>query len=149
MESEAGLQPADHVAGWEPAHFIRDRPAENPGMSSHLGPIDIDCDAPSYSVVMACARLGFQSPLDVVWLRMSHFTQNRRQRAGSAALHPWLWLFGSHTPNTGCRCGQPLPILEDYTFTFASEKKAHYLLGQCHRCRTIFWEEGPVSPPSQ
>jgi hypothetical protein len=32
--------------------------------------------------------------------------------------------------------------MEGYTFTFASGKEAEYLLGQCRRCRTIFWEEG-------
>src|SRR5437764_637728 len=58
---------------------------------------------------------------------------------------PQFVLFGTgQTPRTTCTCGQPLPLLEDYSFVFASVKKAHYLLGQCYRCRTIFWEEASL-----
>ena len=34
--------------------------AEN-AMSSRLGPLYIECDAPPYSVVVACQKLGFQN----------------------------------------------------------------------------------------
>jgi hypothetical protein len=39
-------------------------------------------------------------------------------------------------------CGHVLPTLEKYAFTFAFGKVVDFLLGQCHRCRTMFWEEG-------
>jgi hypothetical protein len=108
---------------------------------SDMGPIDINCDAPPFSVVKACEKLGFQSSLDVRWCRVSHFIKSQ----GELGFHPLLWLFGAHnTMETICKCGQPLPQMERYTFTFASKKEAHYLLGQCCRCRTMFWEEAPV-----
>ena len=114
-------------------------------MFSRLGPIDIECDAPLYSVVEACEGLGFQSPLDVRWCRMSHVLRGQRELGGVVGFHPLRWLFGSSQPaKTICTCGQPLPPMERYTFTFASEKEAHYLLGQCCRCRTMYWEEAPV-----
>jgi len=114
-------------------------------MFSRLGPINIDCDAPLYSVVEACEKLGFQSPLDVRWCRMSHVLGGQRESSGVVGFHPLLWMFGSiQPPEATCTCGQSLPLMERYTLTFAWEKEAHYLLGQCRRCRTMFWEEAPV-----
>jgi len=119
---------------------------ENAAMFTSLGPMDIEWDAPPYSVAEACGKLGFQSPLDVRWCRTSHFLGGRR-KPGSG-FHPLLWLFGgSQHPKTTCTCGQPLPIMEHYICTFESQKEGHYLLGQCRRCRTMFWEE--VSVPSR
>jgi len=117
-------------------------------MFSHLGPIEIDCDATPGSVVEACEALGFKSPLDVRWCRMSHSLGRQRALGGVLAFHPLLWLFGSsRPPEVTCTCGQSLPQTERYTFTFASGKEAHYLLGQCCRCRTMFCQEASV--PSQ
>jgi hypothetical protein len=114
-------------------------------MFSRQGPTDIDCDAPPYPIVRACQRLGFQSPLDVRWRRMKHFLKGRGGRGGVLGFHPWLWLFGGgQPPEAACACGQPLPPMELYTFTVASGKEAHYLLGQCCRCRTMLWDEAPV-----
>jgi hypothetical protein len=108
---------------------------------SDMGPIDINCDAPPFSVVKACEKLGFRSPLDVRWCRMSHFVKDQRERG----FHLLLWLLGNSQPSkANCICGQILPLMEPHTFTFASEKEAHFLLGQCCRCRTMFWEEAPV-----
>jgi len=112
-------------------------------MSSRLGPIDITCDAPPYSVVQACAWLEFQTPLDVRWCRMSHFLATQDERTGAAGLHPWKWFsIGNQPKDNTCTCGEPLAALEWYTFAFTSGTVAHYHLGQCRRCRTIFWEEG-------
>jgi hypothetical protein len=107
-------------------------------MSSQAEPQQFDCDAPPYPVVKACQKLGFHSPLDVRWCRMSHVLTSHG--AGSGTLG---WLFGmSHSPDkTRCACGQPLPGLERYQFAFASGRTATYLLGQCSRCRTIYWEQ--------
>jgi len=116
-------------------------------MFSGLGPIEIDCDAPAYFVVETCEGLGFQSPLDVRWCRMIHFLEDRRERGGVFGFHSLLWLFGCSPPPPQpitCSCGQPLPLMKCCTFRFALGKEGHFLLGQCCRCCTIFWDESPV-----
>jgi hypothetical protein len=111
-------------------------------MLSSMGPIDIECDAPFYCVVEACGKLGFQSPLDVRWCRISNFVGGQV----SVGFRLLRWLFGgSQFPETTCSCGQPLPAMKSYTCVFESAKEGHYLLGQCRRCRTMFWEEASVS----
>ena len=111
-----------------------------------LGPIDIECDAPDYSFVKTCEKLGFQSPLDVRWCRTSHFVGSQPS-AGSRLLR---WLFGgSQSPRTTCTCGQPLPKMKNYACTFESGKEGRFLLGQCCRCRTMFWEEISVSSENE
>jgi hypothetical protein len=112
-------------------------------MFSRLGPIDINCDAPPCSIVEACAKLSFQAPLDVRWRRAS-----RHDHDGILGFHALFWLLGAGRAAT-CNCGQPLPLLERYTFTFASGREASYLLGQCRRCRTMFWEDAPTTSPRE
>jgi hypothetical protein len=113
-------------------------------MSGSLGPIDVYCDAPPYSIVRAGRGLGFYRPEDVRWCRMSHF---RAEREGLwELLNPMTWTMalggGTRTRKAcTCSCGQDLPVLERYVFTFSSGDQASYLIGQCARCRTIFWEE--------
>ena len=41
----------------------------------------------------------------------------------------------------GCSCGQDLPVMERYVFTYGTVAQAIYLLAQCSRCHTIFWDE--------
>jgi hypothetical protein len=105
-------------------------------MSSQSEPQQFDCDAPPYTIVKACQELGFHSPLDVRWCRMSLYLAT--SGAGSGMLG---WPFGrSRSPDKQCACGQPLPRMERYQFAFPSGRRATYLLGQCSRCRTIYWE---------
>jgi hypothetical protein len=112
-------------------------------MSSRLGPIRIDCDAPPDLVVQKCERLGFESPLDVRWCRLSHFVNRPGEAGGDLLLRLWQWLFRKDQPKpTTCSCGRPLPVLQRYAVTLPSGEVADYLLGQCRRCWTIFWEEG-------
>jgi hypothetical protein len=110
-------------------------------MSSQLGPLEIDCDAPPYGIVAACHQIGLESPEDVRWCRISrhqHAPRNRRE----VFTNPWKWLFGSSRHATEvCACGQSLPDMEEFTFTLLSGKEMHYRMGQCRRCRTIFWDE--------
>ena len=40
-----------------------------------------------------------------------------------------------------CGCGTELPVMERYVFTYGTGAQSTYLLGQCPRCHTIFWEE--------
>ncbi len=111
-------------------------------MSTSFGPIDIDCDALPYPIVEACNRLGFRSAPDVRWCHMSHF-QNT-QDLGANVIGGFAWLLPFHksrSRNKSCTCGNPLPTLEQFRFMFPSGKQDDYLLGQCYRCNTIFWEE--------
>lgn len=100
-------------------------------MSSELGPIEIECEAPPYPVVRACRRLGFRRPEDVRWCRV------RR-----AIMQPGADLFGelSAAARVPCSCGTALPRLESYTFTFVSGSQSAYYLAQCERCRTVYWD---------
>jgi hypothetical protein len=116
-------------------------------MNSQLGPIDVDCDAPSYSIVGACGTLGFLLPLDVRWCRLTHFRDLERERSGAPGFHPWTWLFGGKLgAKTACPCGLSLPMMERCTFTFPSGRASHYHIGQCSRCHTIYWEELAARP---
>ncbi len=101
-------------------------------MSTRLGPIDMQCDAPPYCFVKTCGKLGFQSPLDVRW---------RRAHEKGDSFHPFWWLFGGgRKAKTTCTCGESLPALSHCFSTAESPKESHYLLGQCHRCRTMYWK---------
>jgi hypothetical protein len=111
-------------------------------MSSQLGPIEVHCDAPAYPVVRACRRVGIREPEDVRWCRISHFLN---QMGGWKGLfHPLTWkkLLGrGEAGEKTCSCGERLPTLEKVTFTFTTGREESYLLGQCSRCATVFWEE--------
>jgi hypothetical protein len=97
-------------------------------MSADLGPIDIVCDAPPYPVVRACEGADLRSPADVRWARVETPAGH-----GSGEL-PAL------PGRSACSCGQPMPSLEVCTFIFfATGNHVSYFLGQCGRCRTIFW----------
>jgi hypothetical protein len=74
---------------------------------------------------------------------MRHFLHEDGEPRSALGLPPWKWFFGRSRPaEKTCTCGRPLPVLAKYSFTFASEEVGTYFLGQCHRCGTMFWEEG-------
>jgi hypothetical protein len=110
-------------------------------MPSNLGLLELECDAPSYPIVRACRKLGMKAPEDVRWCRITRF-----QRRG----HGWMRflagrtlgrLFGKHGSEAEvCTCGHTLPNLEGYSFAFSTGEQMDYQLGQCPRCRTIFWD---------
>jgi hypothetical protein len=55
----------------------------------------------------------------------------------------WMKLLSrAPTDEKTCSCGEKLPPLECVTFTFSTGREEAYLLGQCPRCGTVFWEEG-------
>jgi hypothetical protein len=116
-------------------------------MSNSFEPHEFDCDTPPYSVVQACDQLGFQAPLDVRWCRLSPFVAAHDKQPAPYSLEVWEW-FSRRRPMPGklCGCGRPLPILERYTFTFRSERRADYFLVQCCHCHTTFWEEATATP---
>jgi hypothetical protein len=110
-------------------------------MPSGLGPIEITCDAPSYDVVEGCREFGFQSPMDVRWCRLSRFAGGHPGWRRLFSWHPFEALLGTGAGEPRCFCGEPLPALRRCWFPLFCEKETSYLLGQCHRCLTIFWEE--------
>ena len=109
-------------------------------MCGRLGALEIECDAPPYAVVRACRRLGVRSPEDVRWCRIGRLLD---RHAGGWLLGPlawWRrWLSRRHEW-PACDCGQPLPAPARYTFTFNTGEEADFVLAQCPRCRTVFWE---------
>jgi hypothetical protein len=116
-------------------------------MSNQSGPEEIRWDDPPYHLAKACQQLGFHAPLDVRWCRMSQVLAGLWERPGTPGTKVGTWFFNASQPSEpACTCGRPLPALEKCTFTFTSGKTAHYLLGQCRRCRTMFWDEASQQP---
>src|SRR5262245_5206835 len=103
---------------------------EGDAMSENLGPIEVLCDAPPYPVVKSCANLGFVRPQDVRWSRLDR--RSLRRPAG---------LFWLRPAAARCTCGEALPAMEGYVFTFVSGSQARYHLCQCKRCRAIYWDK--------
>jgi hypothetical protein len=102
--------------------------------------LDITCDAPSYAVVRACRRIGVRNPEDVRWCR---FRAGHKGR-WTAWLHLRAWkkiLSGGEGAPSRCTCGQALPEPMHCTFTFADGQEVDYVIGQCRRCQTVFWDE--------
>lgn len=111
-------------------------------MSNQLGPIEVSCDAPPYHIVQACSRIGFQEPEDVRWCRVGHQGDSVAGWRQLIQFAPWNALLGAHGQvQKTCSCGQHLPRLETYTFTLITGKELSYLLGQCSRCHTVFWDD--------
>lgn len=111
-------------------------------MSSHFELLELECDAPPYAIVRACRKVGLKSPEDVRWCRKSH--RGKRSHGWISFLASPLWgrLLGRpETDERVCTCGQELLELESYAFTFQNGEQIEYEIGQCPRCRTIYWEK--------
>jgi hypothetical protein len=110
-------------------------------MSDDLGTMDITCDAPPYYIVQVCDLIGIKTPEDVRWLRLSHH-MNEDPRRRLVRANPLLtWLRLNPRPHTTCTCGEKLPSFDRFTFTISTGEEPSYMLGQCARCRTVFWED--------
>lgn len=112
-------------------------------MSNQSNFLEISCDAPSYVIVQASKQAGLETPEDVRWCRMSHRDQRRAPRG---LLHSPLWklFWGASGADFSryCNCGIALPELENYRFIMLREgREICYLLGQCPRCHTVYWED--------
>jgi hypothetical protein len=102
--------------------------------------LDITCDAPAYAIVQACRRIGIRHPEDVRWCRLNQDRPGRWQEF--FRLRSWTkWLGRAGAENPRCSCGQDLPEPVRCTFTFADGREVDYLIGQCRRCQTVFWDE--------
>jgi hypothetical protein len=112
-------------------------------MYSHLGPLEVECDSPSYIIVEASRRIGLRDPEDVRWCRLRHFLSEPPSWRELLSLQGLKHVLGlsDRKKHKCCLCGQPLPCLARYAFTYNTGNEESYLLGQCSRCRTIFWEE--------
>jgi hypothetical protein len=112
-------------------------------MIQRLGPLDIDCDCPPYAIVQASKRIGIRRPEDVRWCRLIHFLNEPPSWRELLSLQSWKYFLGGREWRKAkvCVCGQPLPCLAKYAFTYNTGSEESYLLGQCGRCRTVFWEE--------
>jgi len=103
--------------------------------------MEIVCDAPAYPIVVACKRIGLEKPEDVRWLKMGHFLGGQHSWRERLRRQPWRALLGlGQFEGAGCTCGARLPLLEKCTFTFNTGQEVSYLIGQCPRCRTVFWD---------
>jgi hypothetical protein len=102
--------------------------------------LDNSCDAPPYPIVQACRRIGIRRPEDVRWCRLQ---QSRHVGIPEfLRLQFWTKWLGSSAPrNPRCSCGQVLPEPVRCTFTFATGDEVDYVIGQCRRCQTVFWDE--------
>jgi hypothetical protein len=110
-------------------------------MDTRLGPIEIVCDAPPSPVVEGCYLIGIQDPEDVRWLRFEHYMNERYGRRGLFSLSRWVkWFRAGEPERPTCTCGSRLPELEKFAFQFSLEEQETYLIGQCSRCRTVFWD---------
>jgi hypothetical protein len=102
-------------------------------MAEQLGPVEIDCDAPPYAIVKACVGLGLDKPEDVRWCRVRHFpTPGAGWRRVLSGLG---WSEGGT-----CPCGQALPKMAGFVFTSITGEERFYLLGQCGKCHTVYWD---------
>jgi hypothetical protein len=111
-------------------------------VSKQLGPIEICCDAPPYWIVRACHELGVRAPEDVRWLRMSAFRCQKPVPARSVAAFVAELFRGPATqPSASCTCGARLPELNASLIVVEEGEAITYRLGQCARCRTVFWDE--------
>jgi hypothetical protein len=110
-------------------------------VSKQLGPIDISCDSPPYWVVQACHDIGVRAPEDVRWLRMSAFRCLRPVPARTVMdFVTALFRSPAIDPAISCTCGARLPELNSTLIVVEGGETTAYRLGQCGRCRTVFWD---------
>lgn len=117
-------------------------------MSIQLGRINICCDAPPYAIVQATRLIGILTPEDVRWCRLSHYLHRSAGWRELVSRRWWQRTLASWwgREEKTCSCGQPLPKLERYTFTYVESEENTYQIGQCPRCYTVFWEEDQPAP---
>jgi hypothetical protein len=111
-------------------------------MPDQVGPYEIVCDAPPYRIVRGCAELGFEQPLDVRWLRLDRVLGSRDSATSFLTTQAWTEAIGfTRQGERRCSCGQPLPALDRCTFILRSGTQFDYLVGQCSRCKTVYWQQ--------
>lgn len=110
-------------------------------MSKQLGSIEVLCDSPPYEVVQTCRALGIRTPEDVRWLRLSTFRgQLLRRSSGVMSYLRGLFRTPRQDDGSACTCGRAIPLQDIVVITFDGSEQVAYQLGQCVRCRTVFWD---------
>jgi hypothetical protein len=109
-------------------------------ISDDLSALLFDCDAPPYCVVRHCQEVGFDSPLDVRWRRLS------QAQPATAGWRHWLGLWKRYLGRTGsagltCVCGTTLPEMRRFRYLDVAGMATDYLFGQCAHCRTMLWNQ--------
>lgn len=111
-------------------------------MSKQLGPIEIVCDCPDYAIVKACHLVGLRDAEDVRWYRLSNFLVEQAGWSEVARMFSWHLLpINRYLAGSKCTCGHALPRVRRCLFSTSDGGSYSYLLGQCPRCRTVFWED--------
>lgn len=121
-------------------------------MASQLGPLEVICDAPPYPIVRACNAIGVESPEDVRWINAAHHIDGDGHPLNVCACELEK---PKPKPKAGFSyllCGYgakpvPMPPLAKYRFTYSSGDEVTYSVGQCPKCRTVFWMDG-IAPLS-
>jgi len=104
--------------------------------------LEIVCDAPPYTVVQACSRIGVESPEDVRWCEAGNFLSEQHLSLPLRKHAKWNELRELLGPrHMACACGQPVPPLRGYVFTFGNGTTALYEVGQCGRCKRVYWSK--------
>jgi hypothetical protein len=112
-------------------------------MAKQLGPVEVFCDSPPYPIVQATALVGFDRPEDVRWFRLSHFLIEFG--GWHAGCRDFLWGLlpvNRYLKGVNCTCKGAVPRMRRCLFTTSAGDSFICLLGQCDRCRTMFWEDG-------
>jgi len=118
-------------------------------MASQLGPIEITCDAPTYAIVRACRRLGFRDPEDVAWRRYQNGQDGRSTAQPGSIESVIAALSFNRSAGERCSCGERLPSPEQCMFALQSGRVETFYMGQCHRCRIMYWNEVYVIRPQR
>lgn len=83
-----------------------------------------------------------RAPEDVRWCRLGRRTRRHYGWIHFLASPIWGRLLGRREPETSsCTCGRSLPEMACYSFTFQNGDQVDYEMGQCVRCRTIYWDK--------
>jgi hypothetical protein len=113
--------------------------------NQQLGPLEVICDAPPYPIVQACNAIGIETPEDVRWAKINRCHSERVEEPVDREGDRSVWQKLLH-PVQGreqlCNCREKLPKLSKYRFTYSSGDEVTYSVGQCRKCRAVYWEEG-------
>lgn len=101
-------------------------------MDDRLAETILIADCPPHPIVEASGACGVESPCDVRWFKIENYI----------ALYSQVLEEIHFSSEHYCACKEKLPKLAKYRFTYSSSDEVVYALGQCAKCRTVFWSLG-------
>jgi hypothetical protein len=111
-------------------------------MSRDLGPLEVVCDAPPYGVVRASRALGIEAPEDVRWCETERYLRERSYDHAAWRGEGWNELVERLGPRVlACPCGRRLPAVLGYRCAGGADASGLYYLGQCVRCKRVYWHK--------